>query len=107
METLRYTALAANREGELFRRDWIDIDTPSATIESDVAVDQREDRVIAAETDVFTRHEFRAALADNDVASHNHLAAKSLDAEAFTDAIPTVLNAALSFFVCHLKKLSC
>jgi len=56
MKATRYTALGANREGKrLFRSDRIDVDPSSAAIEADVAVDQRENRVIAAEADVFAR----------------------------------------------------
>jgi hypothetical protein len=105
METLRYTALAANREGELFSRDWIDIDTPSATIESDAAVHQCKNRVIATESNVLSGHKLCAALADNDVAGDDHLAAKSLDAETFADAVAAVLDATLSFFVSHLEEV--
>jgi hypothetical protein len=105
MRTSGYTALVANREDKLFRRDWIDIHAPAAAIESDVPVHERENGVIASEADVFTGKKFRAALADNDVAGDNHLAAKSFYAETLADAIATILNTALSFFMCHLKKL--
>src|ERR1043166_7202813 len=92
---------------ELFRRNRIDIDPTPATIESHAAVNQCEDSVIPAEADVFSRQKFCPALATNDVAGNNHLAAESLDSEPFADAVPTVFNAALSFFMSHLKKLSC
>src|SRR4030095_14167297 len=101
-----YTALAVNREGKLFRRNRIDVDAATTTIETNVAVNERENRVIAAETGVFAGLKFRSALANDDVAGENHLAAKSLYAETFADAVSAVFNAALSFFVCHLKKLS-
>jgi len=101
VKVLRYTGLASNREGKLFCRGRVDIDASSAAIEPDVAVDQSENRVITAEADVFSRQEFCAALADNDIAGKNHLAAKSLYAETFADAVAAVLNAALSFFVSH------
>ncbi len=107
MKLFGYTALAENREGKLFRRDRVDIHAATATIETNVAVNERENRVIAAETDVFARLKFRAALANNNVAGQNHLTAKSFYAESLADAIATVLNAALSFFMCHWKKLSC
>jgi hypothetical protein len=56
MKATRYTALGAIREGKrLFRSDRIDVDPSPAAIEADVAVDQRENRVIAAEADVFAR----------------------------------------------------
>ena len=76
-------------------------------IESHIAIDQCENCVIAAEADVFAGLKFRAALTDDDVPRDNHLAAKSFDAAPLADAIAAILDAALSFFVCHLKKLSC
>jgi len=38
MNAFGYTALAANREGKLFRRDWVDINAPATAIEAHVAV---------------------------------------------------------------------
>jgi hypothetical protein len=107
MKLSGYTALAENREGKLFRRDRVDIHAATTAIEANVAVNERENRVIATEADVFARLKFRTALANNDVAGKNHLAAKSFYAESLADAVAAVLNAALSFFMCHWKKLSC
>jgi len=102
MKANGYTALAANREEKrLFRSDRIDIDSSSTPIEANVAVDQRENGVIAAEANVLTRQKFRAALANNDVASHDQLAAESFYTEPLANAVAAVLNAALSFFVSH------
>jgi hypothetical protein len=106
MKATGYTAVRANREGKrLFRSDRVDIDPSPAAIETDVAVDQRENRVIAAKADIFTRQKFRAALADNDVSGHDQLAAESFYTEPFTDAVAAILNTALSFFMSHGKKL--
>src|SRR5207237_4628752 len=108
MKATRYTALGANREGKrLFRSDRIDVDPASAAIEADVAVDQRENRVIAAEADILTRQELGPALADNDVAGDDQLAAESFYTEPLAHAVAAVLNAALSFFMSHWKKLKC
>src|SRR5438105_4740555 len=108
MKALRYTALALNREDkQLFRRDWIDIDAPSAAIESDAAIDERENCVIAAEADVFARQKFCAALAHDNVSGDNRFAAESFYAETFADAVAAVLNTALSFFVCHDLRFLC
>src|ERR1700736_386846 len=102
MKATGYTALAANREGKrLFRSDRIDVDPSSTAIEADVAVDQSENRVIAAEPDIFTRQKFRAALANDDVAGHDQLAAESFYTETFANAVAAILNAALSFFMSH------
>ena len=105
MNAFGYTALAANREVKLFRRNRIDINATAAAIEPHATVDQRENRVIATEADVFSGKKLRAALANNDVARDHHLTAESFDAEPFADAVPAVLNAALSFFVSHCEKL--
>jgi hypothetical protein len=106
MKATGYTAVRANREAKrLFRSDRIDVDPSPAAIEADVAVDQSENCVIAAEADIFTRQKFRAALADNDVAGHDQLAAESFYTEPFANAVAAILNAALSFFMSHWKKL--
>src|SRR5437773_8666613 len=96
-----YCSRSQSGEERLFRSDRIDIDSSSAAIEADVAVDQSENRVIAAEANVLTRQKFRAALANNDVASHDQLAAESFYTEPLANAVAAVLNAALSFFMSH------
>ena len=96
-----YTALAMNREGKLFRRNRIDIDATSAAIEPNAAIDERENRVITTESNVLARKELGAALADDNVSGQDHFAAKSLYAETLTNAVATVLNAALSLLMCH------
>jgi len=102
MKATGYTAVWANREGKrLFRSDWIDVDPSSAAIEADATVDERENRIIAAEADIFARQKFRAALADNDVAGDHGLAAEPFYTEPFADAVPAILNATLSFFMSH------
>src|SRR5437016_4531890 len=101
MNAFRYTALVANREGNLFRRHWIDIDAATSAIEANVSVNQRENCVVASEADVFARLKFRAALAHDNVAGDDHLAAEFFYAEPLTDAVAAILNAALSFFVSH------
>jgi hypothetical protein len=85
--------------------DWVDIDPPTCAIEPDVAVNEREDRVITAKADVLTRQKLRPALAHDDVAGHDHLAAEFFHTEPFADAVAAVLDAALSFFVSHRKKV--
>jgi hypothetical protein len=106
MKATRYTALGANpEEKRLSCSHRIDVDSSPAPIEADVAVNQRENRVIAAEADVFARQKLCSALPDNDVAGHDQLAAESFYTEPFTNAVAAVLNAALSFFMSHGKKL--
>ena len=79
----------------------IDIYSPPRAIEAHVAIDQRENRVIATESNVFPRQELRPALTHNDVAPDDHLAAEFFYAQPFADAVAAVLNAALSFFMSH------
>src|ERR1041385_759299 len=90
----------------LFRGERIDVDPATGAIEAHLAIDQREDRVIAAEPDVLAREKLRSALAHDNVAGHDHFAAKFFHAQPLADAVPAVLDAALSFFVCHEITLS-
>jgi len=78
-----------------------DIDAVAAFIEGDLAIGEGEQRPIATGADVLTGDELRAALADEDAAGGDELAAKSFYSEAFADAIAPVPDAALTFFMCH------
>ena len=105
MRAIRYTARVMNREEkQLFRRDRIDIDSSPTAIKPDAAVNQRENCVIATESDVFSGQKFRAALAHNDVPGQDRFAAESFYTKPFANAVAAILNAALSFFVSHRKK---
>src|SRR5437763_12062952 len=90
---------AANRQ--LLRRQRIDIHPSSGSVEAHVPIDQRKNRIVAAEPDILARQKFRPALADNDIAGDDQLASKFFNAQPFADAIAPVLYAALSFFVSH------
>ena len=68
--------------------------------ELDVAVRQREQGVILADTNVFTRVHTRAALAHDDAASVDRLAAVHFDAEALRLGIAPVAGRPACFFVC-------
>ena len=83
----------------------IDVHAASGAIEAHLAVDQRENRVVAAEPDVFSRQKFRAALADDDVAGDDRFAAKFFHAQPFADAVAAILDAALSFFMSHFRRV--
>ena len=56
----------------------------------DLAVDQREQRVVAAQAHARTRMELGAALADDDVAGDDSLAAELLHAETTASGVTTV-----------------
>lgn len=58
------------------------IDAAGFAVKHDLAIDQREKRVITAATDAEARMHFGAALADDDVAGDDGLAAEFLHAEA-------------------------
>ncbi len=66
-----------------------------------MAVDDGEDRVVAAEAHVGAGLPARAALADDDVAGDDGLAAGLLDAEAAAFGIATVAGRAAGFLMCH------
>src|SRR5690606_2487173 len=69
--------------------------------ELDAAIDQREQRVVAAEADARTRMELGAALAHDDVARLNGLAAEDLDAEVLGVGVAAVAGRTTSLLVCH------
>src|SRR5882724_2022460 len=109
-ETLRNAqriCCAKNESGKtLLRRERVDVHPAAGPIEANIAIDQRENRVIAAEPDVLPGEKLRSALAHNNVPGHDCFAAKFFHAQPFADAVPAVLDAALSFFVCHEITLS-
>ena len=61
------------------------------------AVDQREQRVVAAHADIGARVELGAALAHDDVAGDHDLAAELLDAEAPAVGVAPVARGAARF----------
>src|SRR5579872_4551144 len=67
----------------------------------DIAVNQREQGVIAPDTNMITGLNFCAALAHNDTAGSNQLSIVAFDAEHFRVAIPTIAGATHTFFMCH------
>src|SRR5207248_11559616 len=85
----------------LFLRHRINVHPPTGPIEPDVPVDQGENRVIAPQANVFAGQKFRSALAHDDVAGNNKFVSELLYPEPFADAVPTILYAALSFFMSH------
>ncbi len=67
----------------------------------DIAVDQSEKRVIAANTDKFAGANPGAALAHNNTACGYQLPIIAFDAEHFGLAVSPVAGTAHSFFMCH------
>lgn len=79
----------------------IDIDAASLLVETHFAFNKGVDRVITPDPDIFAGVPLGAALAKDDVAGNDLLAAEFLHATALALAIATVLYATLSFFVGH------
>ena len=77
------------------------MDPAVGAVELDHAVREREEGVVAADADVGSGAETGAALANEDVAGDDRLAAKFFHAEALADAIASVAYAALTFFMRH------
>src|SRR5206468_11943463 len=73
--------------------------------ECDAAVGKREKRVVLAEADIVARVPLGAALAHDDVAGANHLAAEFLHAEALALAVAAVAGRAACFLMCHDELL--
>src|SRR5437763_1446107 len=93
---------AAAADHGLFAGDErIDVYPAPGSIESDVAVHQGENGVIAPESHVLARHELRSALANDNVAGYDRFAAKTFHTQPIADAIATVFDTALSFFMSH------
>src|SRR5207253_982689 len=69
-------------------------------------VDERVDRVVAAEADVLAGVEHRADLTDDDVPGDDLLAAELLDAAKLRIRVAPVLRGADSFLVCHGRRSS-
>ena len=89
------------------RRGGIDIHPTATVVKANFAVHEGEDGVVAAETDVLAGQELGAALADDDVAGDDGLAAEFLHAEAFAGAIAPVLDGSLTFLMSHNWKWVC
>src|SRR5215472_11180784 len=72
---------------------------------ADLAVDEREQRVVTAGADVLAGVELGAALANDDRAGRHRLAAEHLDAEHLRLRVAAVARRAAAFFLCHLRLL--
>jgi hypothetical protein len=83
------------------RQGRIDIYTTTVSIEAYNTVYEGEDGVIPTKPNILSRQKLGAALANNDISGNDLLATELLHAQAFTDAIASVLDAALTFLMCH------
>src|SRR5205085_2687853 len=73
--------------------------------EAHLTVDQREQRVVLAGADIGARMELGAALAHDDRAGRNGLAAEHLHAEHLRLGITAVPGGTAAFFLCHGSDL--
>jgi len=80
---------------------WLDVHTATAAVKLDVTVNKCPDRVIAAEANIATRSELGTTLAKDDVTGDDGLAAKFFHTETLADAVASVFDTALSFFMGH------
>ena len=67
------------------------------------AVDRREERVVAAASDVFAGMELGAALPHDDAAGPDRLAAVDLDAQHFRLRVAAVFGGAYAFLMSHVN----
>src|ERR1700730_15454433 len=71
----------------------------------DATVDECEQRMILADSNILARVPLGAALAHDNVAGKTMLAAKKLDAQALAGRVAPVARRSARFFVCHLGLL--
>src|SRR5437660_120206 len=76
--------------------DGLDVDAPPLAVEVDCAGGQGEEGVVAAEADVAAGVEAGAALADDDAAGLDRLAAEDLHAEALAVRLAAVAAGTLT-----------
>jgi len=86
------------RGGGHFRDD---IHTAAIFVELHLAVGECEQRPVTAGADVLARDKFAAALADDDAARRDDRASKFFYAQPLADAVATVADTSLTFFMCH------
>jgi hypothetical protein len=91
---------------ELVRRNWHNVHTATTAVKFHVAVHKSPDRVVTAEADIAAGLEFGSTLAENDIPGDDGLAAEFFNSETLADAVASVFDTALSFFMSHKKLLS-
>jgi hypothetical protein len=79
----------------------LNVHPPAIAVELHTAVNESKEGVISSQTNVSTREKFRAALAQDDIAGDDGLAAKFLYTKALACAVASILDASLSLFMSH------
>ena len=77
------------------------VDAAAFAIEEHAAINQGENRVIAAHAHALAGVELGATLTDDDVAGDHSLTTKLLHAETLAAGIATVTDGTLTFLMCH------
>jgi hypothetical protein len=88
------------------RQGSFDIYATTIPIEAYNTVYEGEDCVIPTKPNILSRQKLCAALANNDISGNDLLTTELLHAEAFADAVASVLNAALTFLMCHTLEIN-
>jgi hypothetical protein len=91
---------------ELVRGNWNNVHTATVAVKFYVAIHKCPDRVVTAEADIAAGFEFGSTLAENDIPGYDGLAAEFFNAKTLADAVASVFDTALSFFMSHKKLLS-
>src|SRR6266705_811071 len=69
--------------------------------ELDITVDQGEQGVVAAHTDMVTGLDLGPALTNNNAASRNQLSIKAFYTEHLRVTVPAIAGTTHTFFMCH------
>ena len=70
-------------------------------LEPHIAVNRREERVIAADADVVSGVDMRAALPNEDASRRHVMPGEAFDSEPFADAVTSVAGTAAALFMSH------
>jgi hypothetical protein len=81
-------------------------DATPVPVELHETINQREKRIVVADSDTPTRVVLSSSLANEDVSSSHLLATESLHAASLGVGVAAVPAGALSFLVCHLPILT-
>jgi hypothetical protein len=87
--------------GNSMQCNWYDVNASSALIELDRSGDQRENRPVAADSDVLARMPLGSVLPAKDAAGFGELASEQFDSEHLRIRVATVAARALSLFMSH------
>jgi len=81
------------------------VDAAAVFVEQHLAIYQGKQCPVASGANILAGDELRAALPNQNTARRDSLTAKFFYAKPFADAVASITNAALSFFMCHNSEL--